>query len=94
MTPALIVKGRDGVTAREPLRIVPMDGRQAQTAKAREISVAVRMAKRRENLDTFADLIADGHTIIGAAKIMGISAATATNYMRDIRTGLGGGRDW
>ena len=60
----------------------------SDTTSARAVSRTVRMAKRRQRLETFADLIADGHTVVSAAQAMGVGTATATGYMRDLRAGL------
>jgi hypothetical protein len=63
-------------------------GVSSDTTAARASSRTVRMAKRRQRLETFADLIADGHTVVSAAQAMGVGTATATGYMRDLRAGL------
>lgn len=57
--------------------------------KAREASRVANKAKRLKMMDVFADLLAEGHTVSGAAQAMGVGTATATTYMRDIRAGLG-----
>lgn len=47
------------------------------------------MALRHERIGIFAEALADGHTIGGACVAAGVSKATGTAYMAEIRADLG-----
>lgn len=59
------------------------------TDAAREVSRLVRMDQRKQRLEQFAELVADGHSVVSAAQAMGISESAARIYMRDLRQPFG-----
>lgn len=80
MTPALIVKGRDGVTAREPLQVVKPRFVFHREARDRWTSAED---------DILADLIADGLSFSEAGRRMGRSKCSCLSRFRKIARDMG-----
>ncbi len=55
----------------------------------RNNAIAYRMQQKKRKMRIFADELADGATITGAARAAGVSQQTGSLYFREICQGLG-----
>ena len=52
-------------------------------------SAAKRRGERRERVDQFAELLAEGLSVASASASLGLSSKRGVKYLADIRKGLG-----